>query len=54
MWHAWGRGEVFTEFGLGGPKVGDHWEDQGVGGRITLSWNLDTDQWDELHSADSG
>jgi len=20
MWHAWGRGEMFTEFWLGGPK----------------------------------
>jgi hypothetical protein len=27
MWHAWGRGEVFTGFWLGGPKVRDHWED---------------------------
>jgi hypothetical protein len=24
MWHAWGRGEVFTGFWLGGPKVRDH------------------------------
>jgi hypothetical protein len=37
MWHAWGRGEVFTEFWLGDPKVRDHWEYLGVGGRITLS-----------------
>jgi hypothetical protein len=21
MWHAWGRGEVFTGFWLGGPKA---------------------------------
>jgi hypothetical protein len=34
MWHAWGRGEVFTGFWLVGPKVRDHWEDLGVGGRI--------------------
>jgi hypothetical protein len=40
MWHAWGRGEVFPGFLLGGPKVRDHWEDLGVGGRITLSWTL--------------
>jgi hypothetical protein len=26
-----GRGEVFTGFCLGGPKVRDHWEDLGVG-----------------------
>jgi hypothetical protein len=35
MRHAWGRGEVFTGFWLGGPKVRDHWEDLGVGGTIT-------------------
>jgi hypothetical protein len=35
-----GRGEVFTGFWLGGPKVRDHWEDLGVGGRITLRWTL--------------
>jgi hypothetical protein len=32
--------EVFTGFSLGGPKVRDHWEDLGVGGRITLRWTL--------------
>jgi hypothetical protein len=37
MWHAWGREEVFTGFWSGGPKGRDHWEDLGVGGRITLS-----------------
>jgi hypothetical protein len=30
-------GEVFTGFWLEGPKVRDHWEDLGVGGKITLS-----------------
>jgi hypothetical protein len=35
-----GRGEVFTGFWLGGPKVRDHWEDLSVGGRITLRWTL--------------
>jgi len=29
------RGEVFIGFWLGGPKVRDHWEDLGVGKRIT-------------------
>jgi hypothetical protein len=38
--HAQGRGEVFTGFWLGGPKVSDHWEDLGIGGKITLSWTL--------------
>jgi hypothetical protein len=36
-----GGGEsVFTGFWLGSPKVRDHWEDLGVGGRITLKWTL--------------
>jgi len=28
MWQAWRRGEVFTGFWLGDPKVRDHWEDR--------------------------
>jgi hypothetical protein len=36
MW----EGEVLTGFWLGGPKVRDHYEDLGVGGRITLRWTL--------------
>jgi hypothetical protein len=35
-----GRGEVFTGFLLGGPKLRDLWKYVGVGGRITLSWTL--------------
>jgi hypothetical protein len=35
MWHALGRREVFMGFWLGGPNVGDCWEDLGVGERIT-------------------
>jgi hypothetical protein len=38
MWHAWGRREVFTGFWSGGPKARNHWEDLGVGKRITLRW----------------
>jgi hypothetical protein len=34
------RGEVFTDFWLGGPKERDQWEELGVGGKITLTWNL--------------
>jgi hypothetical protein len=40
MWHAWGKGEVFTGFWLGGPKARDHWEDVGAGRRIALRWIL--------------
>jgi hypothetical protein len=40
MWLAWEGGEVFARFWLGGPKVTYHWEDLGVGGRITLNWTL--------------
>jgi hypothetical protein len=40
MWHAWGRGEVFIGFWLGGPKVRDQWEELGIGVRIILRWNL--------------
>jgi hypothetical protein len=32
--------EVCTGFWLGGPKGRHHWEDLGVGGRITLRWTL--------------
>jgi hypothetical protein len=35
-----GRGEVFTGFWLGGPKRRDHWEDLGIGEKITLRWTL--------------
>jgi hypothetical protein len=38
--HVSRMGEVFTGFWLGGPKARDHWEDLGVGGRITLRWTL--------------
>jgi hypothetical protein len=40
MWHAWGRGEVFTGFCLVGSKGRDLWEDLGVGERIILRWIL--------------
>jgi len=37
--HGGGR-KVFTGFWVGGSKLRDHLEDLGVGGRITLRWNL--------------
>jgi hypothetical protein len=33
MWPAWGRGEVFTGFWLGGPRGRVHWEDLDIGGK---------------------
>jgi hypothetical protein len=35
-----GREEVFTGFWFGSPKARGHWEDLGVGGRITLRCTL--------------
>jgi hypothetical protein len=35
-----GKVDVFTVFWLGGLKARDHWEDLGIGGRITLRWTL--------------
>jgi hypothetical protein len=43
MWHTWGRGEMFTAFWLGGLEGRDHWEDVGIGGRITLNGQGDWD-----------
>jgi hypothetical protein len=34
------EGEVFTGFWLGIPKVRGHWEDLGVGGRITFKMDV--------------
>jgi hypothetical protein len=33
-----GEGKGVYRFWLGGPKARDHWEDLGVGERITLRW----------------
>jgi hypothetical protein len=47
-----GRGEVFTGFWVGGLKVRDHWEDLGIGGRITLAYlrdiGIDEVNWIQL------
>jgi hypothetical protein len=40
MGRAGEKGEVFTGFWFGGPKGRDHWEDQGIDGRITITSTL--------------
>jgi hypothetical protein len=36
-----GGGESYLQvFWLGNPKVRDQWGELGVGGKITLTWNL--------------
>jgi hypothetical protein len=44
--HVARMGEVFTGFWLRSPNGRDHWEDSGVGGRITLSWILG--RWESM------
>jgi hypothetical protein len=38
--HVARMGEVFIGFWLGSRKVRDHWEDLGVGGKVTFRWTL--------------
>jgi len=38
MWHVWERGEVYTAFWWENLREGDHLEDPGVDGKITLRW----------------
>jgi hypothetical protein len=40
MWHAWERGETYTGFWWEIPKEKAHLEDQGVDGRMGLTWIL--------------
>jgi hypothetical protein len=44
-----GEGRGVSRVWLGSPKVRDHWEDIGVGGRITMEWTLG-----RLDSGESG
>jgi hypothetical protein len=48
MWHAWGRGEVFTWFWLEGPKRRGHWEDLGVDGMDLRDIGVDGANWIRL------
>jgi hypothetical protein len=40
MWHAWERRGKCTRFWLESPNERDHFEDQGVDGRIGSEWIL--------------
>jgi hypothetical protein len=40
MWHAWQRRGKCTRFWRESPKDRDHWEDQGVDGRMGSEWIL--------------
>jgi hypothetical protein len=40
MWHAWERREKCTEFWWESPKERDHFEYQGVGGKMGSEWIL--------------
>jgi hypothetical protein len=40
MWHAWVRGETCTGLWWESPKERDHFEDQGVDGRMGSKWSL--------------
>jgi hypothetical protein len=40
MWHARELGEMCTWFRWESPKERDHWEDQGVGGKMGSEWIL--------------
>jgi hypothetical protein len=41
MWHAREKGEMCTGFWWESRKERDQLEDQGVGGRMGLEWNLE-------------
>jgi hypothetical protein len=36
--YVWGRGEAYRGFWWGNLKVGDHWRDPDVDGRMILKW----------------
>jgi hypothetical protein len=44
MWHAWERREKCTIL-VGKSDERDHWEDQGVGGKMVSEWILGRLAW---------
>jgi hypothetical protein len=45
MWHAWERREKCTRVWCESPKERDHFEDQGVGGKMGSEWILRILAW---------
>jgi hypothetical protein len=45
MWHVWERRKKCTMFWWESPKERDHWEDQGVGGKMGSEWILGRLAW---------
>jgi hypothetical protein len=45
MWHAWKRREKCTSFWWESPRERDHWEDQGVGGKMGSECILEKLVW---------
>jgi hypothetical protein len=45
MWHAWERREKCERFWWESPKKRDHWENQGVGGKMGSEWNFGRLEW---------
>jgi hypothetical protein len=48
MWHAWGRGGVYTKFWWGNLRERVHLEDPDIDGRIMLRWifrKADVEAW---------
>jgi hypothetical protein len=48
MWYAWGRRGMHVETWLESQKERDPWEDLDVGGRMTLKWILERQDWTDL------
>jgi hypothetical protein len=41
MWLEWGRRAMYIGYWWESRNIGDHWEDQDVGGRTILKWILE-------------